>query len=228
MPPTLASTIATLGYHPRLLGDEGRPDQDLLQRLGVAAFLALNIMLIYVSLYAGWYSAMEERWVKLFQWTSLALATPVAFWCAVPFFSGAISGLRHGILHMDLPIALGILSATNDWGREVLERFLFVGELSLDGEIRPVRGTISLAIMARECGLQGIVLPVANAKEAAIVHEIEVRPVSNLGLAAGFVSGVLDLPCERIDRKDLLGKPVPGGPDIMEVKGQASVDAWCH
>ena len=65
-------------------------------------------MLIAVAVYAGWFTSMEPRFVTLFAWASLALATPVALWCAEPFFSGAWQGLRHGVLHMDLPIAIAI------------------------------------------------------------------------------------------------------------------------
>lgn len=106
--PELASRIGQLGYRPRALGEEGVPDRSLLTRLGVAAFAAMNLMLIAASIYTGWASAMDERYVALFNWISLALATPVALWCASPFFKGAIAALRHGVLHIDLPIALGI------------------------------------------------------------------------------------------------------------------------
>jgi len=104
----LAGRIATLGYRPRLLGEEEQVDRDLLLRLGVAAFAAANIMLMSAALYAGWWSSMDPRFVVLFQWASLILATPVAFWCAAPFFSGAWAGIRNHVLHMDLPIALGV------------------------------------------------------------------------------------------------------------------------
>jgi Cu2+-exporting ATPase len=104
----LAGRIAALGYHPRLLGEEATFDRELLLRLGVAAFAAANIMLMYVALYAGWWGDMDPRFVVLFQWASLILATPVALWCAAPFFAGAVNGLRNGVLHMDLPIALGV------------------------------------------------------------------------------------------------------------------------
>jgi Cu2+-exporting ATPase len=106
--PELAGRIATLGYRPRILGEDGPRDRDLLTRLGVAVFAAANVMLMSVSIYAGWFSSMEERFVVLFQWASLVLATPVALWAAGPFFSGAWSGLRHGVLHMDLPIAIAV------------------------------------------------------------------------------------------------------------------------
>ncbi len=104
----LAGRIATLGYRPRLLGEEATVDRDLLLRLGVASFAAANIMMMSAALYAGWWGSMEPRFVVLFQWASLILATPVALWCAEPFFSGAIAGLRNKVLHMDLPIALGV------------------------------------------------------------------------------------------------------------------------
>ena len=120
----------------------------------------------------------------------------------------------------DLPIALGILAATNEWGKGILEKFLFVGELSLDGEVRAVRGAISLAVMARKQGLQGIVVPRANAREAAVVNEIEVRPVAGLASAAAFLAGVKELACEQLDREDLMAPAGLNGPDLADVKGQ--------
>lgn len=106
--PALARTISTLGYTPRLLGEEAKPDRDLVVRLGVAAFGALNVMLLAAALYTGWFDTMDARFVTLFHWLALGTATPVALWSAVPFFQGAWSGLRHGMLHMDLPIALAV------------------------------------------------------------------------------------------------------------------------
>ena len=105
---TLAGKVAALGYRPRLLGEESKPDQGLVIRLGVATFAAMNIMLMSAALYLGWVSAMEERYAALFRWASLLLVTPVALWCAEPFFSGAIQGLKNRVLHMDLPIALAV------------------------------------------------------------------------------------------------------------------------
>jgi Cu2+-exporting ATPase len=104
----LAGRIAALGYRPRLIGEEARPDRDLLLRLGVAAFAAANVMMFSAALYAGWAGGMEARFVALFRWVSLVLATPVALWSAAPFFAGAWAGLRNGVLHMDVPIALAV------------------------------------------------------------------------------------------------------------------------
>ncbi len=105
---TLAGRIAALGYRPRPLGEEAIPDRGLMLRLGVAAFAAMNIMLLAATVYTGWWDGMDPAWAGLFRWTALVLATPVALWCAAPFFSGAWAGLRHRVLHLDLPIALAV------------------------------------------------------------------------------------------------------------------------
>jgi P-type Cu2+ transporter len=105
---SIASRVATLGYTPRALGEETRPDRGLMLRLGVAAFAAMNVMLLHASIYTGWLAPMDDRFLQLFRWTALVLSTPVAIWCASPFFAGALSGLRNRVLHMDVPIALGV------------------------------------------------------------------------------------------------------------------------
>jgi Cu2+-exporting ATPase len=107
--PLIAARIAALGYTPRALGEESRPDRALMLRLGVAAFAAMNVMLLHASIYTGALGPMEPRFLQLFRWTSLTLSTPVALWCASPFFAGALAGLRNRVLHMDVPIALGVL-----------------------------------------------------------------------------------------------------------------------
>ncbi|HEX6559394.1 MAG TPA: heavy metal translocating P-type ATPase metal-binding domain-containing protein [Longimicrobiales bacterium] len=104
----LAERIARLGYRARALGAELAPDRSLLIKLGVAAFAALNLMLISAAIYSGWASGMDARFATLFRWVSLVLATPVALWCAAPFFTRAIGALRNRVLHIDLPIALGV------------------------------------------------------------------------------------------------------------------------
>src|SRR5512143_1149205 len=108
--PTLARRIAALGYRPRPLAVATAPDRGLMVRAGLALIASLAVMGLYEGLYAGWwYDAMQPAYAALFRWTSLALATPVTLWCAEPFFAGAWSGLRNRVLHMDLPIALGVL-----------------------------------------------------------------------------------------------------------------------
>ncbi len=85
----------------------------------------------------------------------------------------------------DLPIALGILGANGDLGNTgALENTLSVGELSLDGRVRPVRGALSIALRCRENGIKSLILPEENATEAAVVQELDVFPVRDLRQAA--------------------------------------------
>ncbi len=109
-PGGLAEVIGLLGYQPSDLADAPRATgDDLLTRLGVAAFCAANVMMLHVSLYLGaWSGDMELRFQRLFQVFTLALATPTAVYSASPFFSRAWSALKHRVVSMDLPIAFAI------------------------------------------------------------------------------------------------------------------------
>src|ERR1035437_6159105 len=80
----------------------------------------------------------------------------------------------------DLPIAVGILGAYGALRVDNLERFLLVGELGLDGSVRPVPGMLPVAILAREKNIPNLILPLANASEAAVVEGVNVYPVSSL------------------------------------------------
>lgn len=100
--------VAALGYQPRPATSESRADRDLLVRLGLASFVAANVMLLSASLYAGWLDGIDDGFAQLFRWTQLVLATPAVMWAAGPFFRGAVQGLRRGRLSMDLPIAVAI------------------------------------------------------------------------------------------------------------------------
>jgi Cu2+-exporting ATPase len=108
---TILGRVGALGYSPRALTATGTSpaDRDLLMRLGVATFSATNVMMIAVGVYLGWFSGMEDRFSRLFQWASLTLATPAALWSAVPFYRAAWTGLRHRVLSMDLPVSIGVL-----------------------------------------------------------------------------------------------------------------------
>lgn len=88
----------------------------------------------------------------------------------------------------DLPIALGILGASGEFGNaEELTNTMSVGELSLDGRIRPVRGALSIALLAREKGLKNLLIPEENALEASVVKEINVYPIKNLREAVELI-----------------------------------------
>lgn len=112
--------VSALGYRPRALDVEASPDRDLMLRLGMAIFGMMNIMLLATSVYLGWLQGMDPLYQALFRWTSLLLATPVALWSAAPFFRGAVNGLRMGVLHMDLPVSIGIAVA---YGHGLLATF---------------------------------------------------------------------------------------------------------
>lgn len=108
--PRARQTVSALGYAPRPL-DTAPPraaDRDLLVRLGVASFAAMNVMMLSAGVYLGWWAGMAERYATLFHYATLALATPVALWAAAPFFSSAWAGLKVRVLSMDLPISIGV------------------------------------------------------------------------------------------------------------------------
>ncbi len=144
----LAGRVAALGYRPRVLGESAPADRDLLVRLGVATFAAMNLMLLAAALYAGWFGGMAPRFVALFEWTSLVLATPVALWAAIPFYRGAWTGLRSGILHMDLPIAIavgvlyghGVVTTVTGAGDPYFDSLGMLVALLLAGRVLEARG----------------------------------------------------------------------------------------
>jgi magnesium chelatase family protein len=126
----------------------------------------------------------------------------------------------------DLPVALGILGANGDLGNfEKLEATLSVGELSLDGRIRPVRGALSIALTARENGIRNLLLPEENAKEAAVVQGINVYPVRELREAALLVDDLQNGARTRIqplklDIAELKNNGNGYHADFAEVRGQ--------
>ena len=104
----------------------------------------------------------------------------------------------------DLPIAMGILAGTGQMRAiQRLERYLLIGELALDGGLRPVRGALPITIAARAAGLAGIVLPEENVAEAAVVDGLEVRGARTLKEVIGFLEGSAELPVATIDREAL-------------------------
>jgi P-type Cu2+ transporter len=144
----LASRIGALGYRPRALGGVDPGDHDLMARTALAVFAATALMGTYEALYAGWwFGAMDPAFAALFRWVSLLLATPVTLWSAAPFFIGAWSGLRHRVLPMDLPIALGIavlylqgFAATLTAGQGYLDSLTMLVALLLVGRLLESRG----------------------------------------------------------------------------------------
>jgi len=124
----------------------------------------------------------------------------------------------------DLPIALAILAATSRAELRNPERFMTMGELALDGDLRPVHGALVMALEARRKGLDGIVLPRANAREAAMVEGIRVLPVESLNEAVElFESGPEKKQPFVVDRKTIFSEDPVYPWDFADVKGQESV-----
>ncbi len=124
----------------------------------------------------------------------------------------------------DLPIALGILASTGQMHSVArLQRFLLVGELGLDGGLRPVRGALPIAIAARDAGLEGVIVPDENVAEAAVVDGVEVRGARTLLDVVRFLEGSGSLPPARVDRDALFRTASAYDTDFADVKGQEHV-----
>ncbi len=123
----------------------------------------------------------------------------------------------------DLPLALGILLASGQLYSDVLPDYLIMGELSLDGELQPIKGALPIALAARKNGLKGVVLPKSNASEAAVVQGLEVRGATSLGEVIEFFKGNIELERAFFPGIPTQGEPVLDFPDFSEVRGQETV-----
>ena len=120
----------------------------------------------------------------------------------------------------DLPMSLGLLAATGQFESDLMGQYAVVGELALDGNTRPIKGALSMAIAAAKSGLRGIVVPSPNAAEAAVVEQLEVIPVESLTQAVGFFSQQLPLepmPSHVAELFEMLGQYEE---DFGDVRGQ--------
>jgi magnesium chelatase family protein len=123
----------------------------------------------------------------------------------------------------DLPIAIGLLKANGAINYEGLRKEVIVGELALDGRIRPVNGVLSMAASAREAGFERIIVPLENAPEAAVVRGVKVYGVGTLAAAIAFLNGNLDLEETVVDVEKLFDVSRTYEIDFADVKGQESV-----
>ena len=124
----------------------------------------------------------------------------------------------------DLPIAIGMLAASEMVIMDGLDKYVIMGELSLDGSIQPIRGVLPIAIKAREEGFKGFILPRENAREAAIVNNLEVYGVDHIRDVLGFLNKQKDLEPEIVDtRKEFYDHVNCFDVDFSDVKGQESV-----
>ena len=123
----------------------------------------------------------------------------------------------------DLPMALGILAASEILKSDTLDRYCVIGELSLDGSIRPAKGILPMAIAAQQAGLEGVLLPVANAAEAAVVAGIKIIGVQTLYEAVEFFGGTMDLSPAAVNLQMVFKNNGTYDVDFDEVKGQEHV-----
>jgi magnesium chelatase family protein len=121
----------------------------------------------------------------------------------------------------DLPMALGILAATEQGAFPRLGEFLVVGELALNGAVRPARGVLSMALLARAKRRDGVIVPIGNVAEAGVVEGIEVYGVSSLRECVEFLSGKTSLAPQQSDAEALFTKADGYDLDFSDVKGQA-------
>jgi magnesium chelatase family protein len=144
-----------------------------------------------------------------------------------PFFSTitvnlAPADVRKEGSAFDLPIALGVLGCTGTFFGKLLDTHVFMGELSLDGGVRPVRGALSAALAARERGIQNLVVPEANASEAAVVEGIRVFAIKNLPQAVDLMNAPESFQPVAVDTSRMLADASQYAVDMRDVRGQMS------
>lgn len=124
----------------------------------------------------------------------------------------------------DLPLAIGILAGAGDIISDELERYVIMGELSLDGTLQPIKGALPIAIKARQEGYKGLILPAENANEAAVVNNLEVYGAKTLLEVVDFLNKKVEIPQTIIDtRKEFFSHLGLFDIDFSDVKGQENV-----
>lgn len=121
----------------------------------------------------------------------------------------------------DLPLAIGILAASEQVNDQNLNQYVIMGELSLDGGLQPIKGALPIAIQAKKEGFKGLILPAQNAEEAAIVNDLDVFGVTNIKQVADFFNGDLELEKSTFDREQAFASQLDNyDVDFADVKGQ--------
>jgi magnesium chelatase family protein len=123
----------------------------------------------------------------------------------------------------DLPMAVGILAAEGLAQKDLLREYFLMGELSLDGEIKPIRGALPIAVAAKKEGLKGIIVPLANSREAAVIRDIDVLGVRQLSEVVEFINGDRQIAPTRVDVEELFNQHCQYDADFSDVKGQQHV-----
>ena len=124
----------------------------------------------------------------------------------------------------DLPLAIGILAANGKVTDNLLDKYLLVGELGLDGHLQPIRGALPIAIKARKEKFKGLIVPRQNIREAAVVNQLEVYGMETLMDVIQFLNGTTTYEPENLDtRKEFYAQQNQFEFDFADVKGQESV-----
>lgn len=124
----------------------------------------------------------------------------------------------------DLTIAIGVLAASGQVENENLDKYLIMGELSLDGGLQPIKGALPISIQARKDGFKGFILPKQNAREAAIVNDLEVYGVENIKQVVDFFNGTGQLEQEIVNTREEFYKSLTTyESDFSEVRGQENI-----
>jgi len=119
----------------------------------------------------------------------------------------------------DLPIAIGILASSNQIKGDYKD-YVFIGELSLNGDLKPVKGVISITMAVKDNNKRGIILPVENADESGVVDGVKVYPAKNLREVVEFLNGEREIPTYRVDLNKVFENSLKYDVDFNEVKGQ--------
>lgn len=124
----------------------------------------------------------------------------------------------------DLPLAIGIMAASDTLNSKNLSNYVIMGELSLDGSILPIKGALSIAIMARELGFKGLIIPSKNAREAAVVNNLTVYGVNDISEVVKFFNNEIELKPTVFDtREEFIENQKDFDFDFSDVKGQENV-----
>ena len=124
----------------------------------------------------------------------------------------------------DLPLAIGILAAYGKVGEDMLSQYMMIGELGLDGKLKPVSGALSVAIRARKEKFKGLIVPKENVREAAVVNQLDVLGMDNLADVIGFLNGSTEFEPTFVDtRKEFYEQQYAYDLDFADVRGQESV-----
>ena len=124
----------------------------------------------------------------------------------------------------DLPLAMGILASTNQVKDDYLKDFVIMGELSLDGGLKPIKGALPIAVQARKEGFKGLIVPSLNAKEAAIVNDLDVYGIDHITELIDFFDGEKKLKPTNVDTRKAFFQAVQHSDiDFSDVKGQENI-----